>query len=145
MKWKTVERTMEWTARIILAAIVMFVALLLAGCSTKYVPVETVRVDSVFLAKLQKDSIFIKDSVYIKEKGDTVFKEKHKLVYEYVLKTDTLYIERRDSIPVPYPVEKKITRWQQFRLDFSDALFKAAVVYVIYRLIQWIIRRTRKE
>ena len=45
----------------------------LCSCSTQYVPVESVRYDSIFIERLMKDSIFVQDSVFIRQKGDTVF------------------------------------------------------------------------
>lgn len=55
-----------------------FMCLLLVICScrtVKYVPVETVKVDTTYINKLQRDSIYMLDSVYVKEKGDTVLIE----------------------------------------------------------------------
>ena len=123
----------------------VFIIYMLASCRTEYIPVESVRYDSIYFSKLEKDSIFIRDSVHVREKGDTVFRDKLKFVYRYVIKNDTIYIEKRDSVSVPYPVEKKLTRWQQFRLDFGDAFIKAAFVYALYILVRWLIRKTRKE
>jgi len=142
---KTIEEKMEMWSRITLAAMVVLLLLILFGCTTQYVPVETVRRDSVFLERLQKDSIFVKDSVLVREKGDTVFKDKLRYVYKYVVRKDTVYIERRDSVQVPYPVVKKLTRWQQFNQDMGDALIKAIFIYSLYLLIRWMIKRTRKE
>lgn len=142
---KTIEEKMEMWSRITLAAMVVLLLLILFGCTTQYVPVETVRRDSVFLERLQKDSIFVKDSVFVREKGDTVFKDKLRYVYKYVVQKDTVYIERRDSVQVPYPVVKKLTRWQQFNQDMEDALIKVIFIYSLYLLIRWMIKRTRKE
>ena len=54
--------------------IVVGIALLLlfGSCrSIRYVPVETIRTDSLYLTVHERDSIHIKDSVYIREKGDS--------------------------------------------------------------------------
>ena len=52
---------------------------LLAGCkSVQYVPVETVRTDSVYVDRYQHDSIYLRDSVYVNRwtAGDTVYQDK---------------------------------------------------------------------
>ena len=39
---------------------------------------------------------------------------------------------RTDSIRVPYPVEKELTRWERFRLDVGGyAIFTVIVVVLI--------------
>jgi hypothetical protein len=117
----------------------------LCSCSTQYVPVESVRYDSIFIEKLKKDSIFVQDSVFIRQKGDTVFKDKFKFVYKYVLLRDTMLTVRRDSVPVPVPVEKKRTWWEQTKIDVGGYAVTIIVIFILYRLMRWIIKRTRKE
>lgn len=117
----------------------------MCSCSTQYVPVESVRYDSVFFAKIQKDSIFVKDSVYVHQKGDTVFKDKYNLVYKYVMVKDTMLVVRNDSIFIPCPVEKKRTWWEQTKIDIASIATMIVTVILLYSLIRWIILRTRKE
>lgn len=117
----------------------------MCGCTTQYVPVETVRYDSVFFAKIQKDSIFVRDSVHIKEKGDTVFVDKYKYVYRNIIKTDTFFVMRTDSIQVPIPVEKKRTWWEQTKIDISDTVVSLVSLVILYLLIRWIYKRMRKK
>lgn len=105
--------------------------LILCSCKTKYVSVETVKIDTIYINKLQRDSIYMYDSVFVKDKGDTVFVEKYKYLYRDKLVRDTLYINRTDSVQVPYQVEKELTRWQQFRMDFGGW----AIVIVIITIL----------
>ena len=102
--------------RYLLGIILMFI-LLLSGCkTTEYikVPVETVRTEY----KVQKDSIYLHDSinVYTETKGDTVYITKLKYKIKETFKTDTVL--KRDSIPVVVEVEKvvevnKLHSWQK--------------------------------
>lgn len=124
---------------------VMIIAMLCQGCATQYVPVETIRYDSIFLAKIQKDSIFVRDSVHIKEKGDTVFVDKWKDTYKLVVRTDTVFIARTDSIPIPYPVERKLNRWEQLKMNFGGYFFGGSFLLAAYYIIRWLVRKTRKR
>ena len=138
------NRILDWIGRIAMAA-AMLLIWSMCSCSTQYVPVESVRYDSVFFEKIRKDSIFVQDSVFIRQKGDTVFKDKFKVVYKYVLLRDTMLTVRRDSIPIPVPVEKKRTWWEQTKIDVGGYAVTIIVIYVLCRLMRWIIMRTRKE
>ena len=87
----------------------------------------------------------MQDSVYIRQKGDTVFKDKFKIVYKSVLIRDTMLTVRTDSVPVPYPVEKKRTWWEQTKIDIASVATMVVAVVLSYSLMRWIIKRTRKE
>ena len=123
----------------------VMIAMLCQGCATQYVPVETIRYDSIFLAKIQKDSIFVRDSVHIKEKGDTVFVDKWKDTYNLVVRIDTVISVRTDSIPIPYPVERKLNRWEQLKMDFGGYFFGVSFLLAAYYIIRWLVRKTRKR
>lgn len=81
------------------------------GCKTRTVlmTVPKVSTDTVIISKLQRDSIWLHDSVHVSEKteGDTVWLEVTKWHTKYVEKVvrDTTYIATHDTIPMPYPVE----------------------------------------
>ena len=64
----------------------LLACLLLAGCRTvKYVPVPSVSVDSVYVDRCMRDSIYLHDSVFVNQysKGDTVFVDKVVTKYKY--------------------------------------------------------------
>lgn len=110
--------------------------LLVCSCRTvKYVPIETVKVDTTYINKLQRDSIYMLDSVYVKEKGDTVLIEKYKYLYRDKLVRDTMYISKADSIQVPYPVEKELTKWQQFRMYFGGWAMCIVVISILILIV----------
>ena len=122
------------------ACYILFVLslLLLTGCrSVKYVPVETVRIDTVYQSKIEKDSIRIHDSIYVKEwqNGDTIYKDRDRWHTEYIDKLvyDTIYQSRTDSIQVPYPVEKELTWWEEVKIKFSEVIF--LVIFVLFGVI----------
>lgn len=124
-----------------MAAIVM-VLLMLCGCRTEYVPLETVKKDSVYLDKWRKDSIFVRDSVYVREKDDTVYMYKYKHVYIDKLKTDTMYVFRTDSVDVPVPVERELSRWERWKMELGGISF--GVCIGLAAVIVWLIKKRKK-
>lgn len=123
-------------SRCITLAPFMCMLFVICSCRTvKYVPVETIKIDTTYINKLQRDSIYMLDSVYVKEKGDTVLIEKYKYLYRDKLVRDTMYISKADSIQVPYPVEKELTRWQQFRMDFGGLAMCIVVISILILIV----------
>ena len=115
------------------------VCLMIVSCrSVKYVPVETVKTDSVYVNKVQRDSIRLQDSIFVFVKGDTVRIEKYKYLYRDRVVVDTVRLVERDSVQVPVPVEKPLTRWQRWKLDlgsFAMAAIAIAVLVVVGRVV----------
>lgn len=117
MRDKKKDSTALW---LVPMAILMLVGMLAESCrSIQYVPVETVKYEYITRDSIQLDSVYVKDSILIRQKSDTVFLDKYRYVYKYkyIDKVDTVL--RVDSVAVPYPVEKKLTRWQQMKMDFG--------------------------
>jgi hypothetical protein len=89
--------------------IVVTLTFLMCGCkSVQYVPVKEVVHDSIYLAKVQKDSVWLHDSVYVKDRGDTVWLERWHTKYVERLRIDTIFETHVDSIPVPYEVVREV-------------------------------------
>lgn len=124
------------------------IALLFAvSCtSTRYVPVESVRTEIEYRDRLQTrtDSIHITDSIYIKEKGDTILIERWRTQYRDRLVTDTatVFVSVTDSIQVPYPVPTPLTSWQKFKQDVGGIAIGVLVAALILGLI-WMLRHIR--
>ena len=126
--------------------VVLLFLLLLCGCRTEYVPIESVRYDSVMIEKLMRDSVFVRDSVYLQEKGDTVFKYKDRFVYVYKNRIDTFFAEKIREIEVPVPVERKLTWWERVKLNYAEWVIAVLVaIALVYALRQWLARKIRKE
>ncbi len=121
--------------------LLFFVLMSLTGCKTvKFVPVPEyhtlykTRVDTV----QRWDSVYFRDSVFIATKGDTVYltkthwRERFRNVYH--VKVDT--IMQRDSIRVPYPVEKSLSKWEQAKMDFGGIAIGGTIALVILVIIR---------
>lgn len=118
----------------------------LCGCRTEYIPIESVRYDSVMIEKLMCDSVFVRDSVYLQEKGDTIYKYKDRFVYVYKNRVDTFFAEKIREIEVPVQVERKLSWWERVKLEYAERVIAVIVaVALIYALRQWLARKIRKE
>ena len=134
---------------LLILTIVLSVAVMFGGCkSIQYVPVETIRTEIIHKTDtfIQKDSCVVKDSVFIHAKGDTVWYEKWHTKYidrwKEVIRTDTLI--KNDSIQVPYPVEKKLSRWQQVKMDVGGIALGVCLVFFILIIIKLFLFLKRK-
>ena len=126
--------------------LILFITSLFTGCTTtKYVTVPEVHTDTVRITKVQKDSVLLRDSIYVNQytSGDTVFMttEKWHTQYRDRWRTDTAYISRRDSIPVPYPIEKQVPAqlswFQQMRLWLGNIVLVALAVLAGWCIVRW--------
>ena len=129
----------------ILLLYVLAVLALLSGCrSVQYVPVETVKHDSIYLHKVTRDSILRYDSIYVRDAGDTVWLEKYKYVYRDRWRTDTLVSVRTDTVSVPYPVERKLTRWERVKMEAGGYAIVAGCAAVLV-VVGWMVYRIRRK
>ena len=133
-----------WIFVLVMWVVAIILASMLSGCrSVQYVPVEVAKYDTTYINKVQRDSIYQLDSIYIRDKGDTVLITKTKYIYRDKLIRDTVYASRVDSIQVPYPIEKQLTRWQQFRLNLGGWAIGILVILIIVGAI-WLVIKLRK-
>lgn len=126
--------------------ILMAAVVPLAGCKTKerIVTIETVRTDTTYITRHERDSIHERDSTHVSEKqrGDTIFVEVERLRRIYINKTkhDTIYISKTDSVPTPYPVEVEVpaplTWWQQARLHLANIVLWAPGLWIGLKILR---------
>lgn len=113
----------------------LLIAFFLSGCKTKYVPMEKVVCREVLKHDTlhTSDSVFVHDSVFITQNGDTRYIDRwhEKTVFKNVYKVKVDSFLKRDSIPVPYPVEKELSKWEQFQLKYAIWSFGALCVLLV--------------
>ena len=131
-------RFINWKVVLLLIA----VTALLCSCRTQYVPVETVRMETQYIDRLQRDSIFVKDSIFVREAHDTVYVTKWRTEYKEALRVDTINIVKVDSINTIVEVEKKLTKWQKAKINigtgvlYAVPILIAAGLYILYRKLK---------
>lgn len=129
---------------IIACGIMMF-----PSCVALRKQVETVYVrDTTYISKVQVDSVSRRDSVFIKEKNDTIYIYKEKVRDRYRLLRDTVYQHMVDSVYIDrvreVQVEKPLTAWQKFRLRGFWVIATMAGGYVVWRNRKWLLRLLAK-
>lgn len=139
------------TQMMLYSTVLFIMAVCFCGCkSVQYVPVETNHTEHHW----HTDSIIQKDSV-IKESMITVMQldsaamaqygiqlknaERAWLVKSWELERQIENLQRltairdtvKDTIQIPYPVEKKLSKWQQIKVDWGGWAILAADVMII--------------
>ena len=135
-------KKMKMMSRLLIA---ILAGLSLLGCKPyKVTQRETVIKDSLYITQRMIDRVLIRDSVYERHVHDTVYKYKERETVRYLSLRDTLYIERRDSVSVPYPVERELTKWEAARMRLGDISLIAFIAGLLY-VVVWLIKRRRKR
>lgn len=116
------------------------IATMLLSCkSVKYIPVVTTKIE--YRDNFVRDSIFRYDSIFVKDKGDTLILEKFRYLYKNRIVKDSIFIN--DTIRVSYPVEvikqvkAPLTNWQSFQIwcgRFALFALLLACIYFVWRL-----------
>jgi len=109
---------------------------LLTGCTTtKYVPVVEHRTDTTYIARQERDSIYVHDSIHVRETGDTVRIERWHTRWRDRWRYDTIYIASHDTVPRPYSVEvevpARLTWWQHIRVALGDVVLWVLGLWVV--------------
>ena len=129
-------------------AAAFIILMLLQSCRTKYVSVPEYH--NVYINK--HDTLTKHDSVYQKEfvdryvKGDSVFLTKTQVDYRFRNIYKTLYRDsiKIDSIRVPYPVERKLNKWENLKMEvggWAIGGLSAVVIALIAYIVTWLVRR----
>ena len=102
-----------------------------------------------------------KETVVLRENGDTARHDKERIVYRATNREKELEVENKmlrdsifllntrlesiktDSVPVIMPVERKLSRWEQTKMDFGGMAI-GAVAVVICAAVVWLVKKFRK-
>ena len=106
---------------------------LLSACLPSYrtIHTESSVKDSLLISHRFIDKTIYRDSIFERWRNDTLYIYKERLVDRYIYTGDTVYIERRDSISVPVPVERQLTKWEQFKMDWGVRFMVISLIFVL--------------
>ena len=115
----------------------LLLCIILIGCKTaqQYVPVENTKIE--YINKINIDTCFIRDSIYVREKNDTIYLEKYKYIYKNKIFRDTVIVN--DTIPIIHTVEvtkeiNVIKNWQIALMVLGGA-FIVILLFKIKKLL----------
>ena len=129
------ERKMRYTTFLAIMAVLTF-AMLSSCTTTKVVEHEVIKHDSIYITALSVDTILQRDSIHIRERGDTIEKIVYKYIYKVRERADTCYISKTDTITNNVTKTEVKTRYRKDWLSIIGALVIGAIVGVIIRSIK---------
>lgn len=133
---KTLIRLAIAFINMLIWALVGVALCVMCSCArVQYVPVETIKTDSVRVVDVQRDSIYVQDSVIVREKADTIFVTRWRTEYREALRVDTVQIVRTDSIQNIVEVERKLTKLQQTQMDIGKGVMWAVPILIALWLL----------
>lgn len=122
---------------IIVCAFLVF-CFTIQGCRTiEYVPVH--HHDTTYVSKIERDSVFVRDSTYVITRNDTVYFKKYIDRFRYIDRTDTVYKSSIDTLTVieekivEKEVEKKLSVIDRI-LIFLGLMFLILIILKIIKL-----------
>ena len=128
---------MLYIKRLILKTLflLLFLTTIISCTTTKIVevPVETIKTE--YIEQVKYDSIYSKDSIYIMQKGDTIYNNKVQYLYKYKYLRDTINIT--DTIPKIVTV--KDTQYINQLYIWQKLLIVIGIEFILYWIIKLII------
>lgn len=129
------EPWQKW-AVFFLAGLVFATLLALTGCSPRIVEHIRYQRDTTYVQQVKVDSVFRRDSVFVREKGDTVFVYKERIRDRYVFRHDTLRLVKVDSVAVErvkeVKVEKPLSAWKSAKIGAFWWLVAAVLLLLLW-------------
>ena len=128
---------MLYIKRIILKTLflLLFLTTIISCTTTKIVevPVETIKTE--YIEQVKYDSIYSKDSIYIMQKGDTIYNNKTEYRYKYKYLRDTVNVT--DTIPKIVTIKdvqyiNQLYTWQKI-------LIVIGIGFILYWIIKLVI------
>ena len=133
---RNILRATEWLLAV--ALIVLFLPA--TACSPRIIEHEVVRTDTTLIERHYLDSLFFRDSIYVRETPDTVYHYVERWRDRYVFRTDTLREFVHDTTNViktqVVEVDKPLKWWQKGLMGAGAALAVAGLVLLIIGLVK---------
>lgn len=127
-----------WVAPFVFYLIVGFAILLVMVTSCSPRIIETIRYqrDTTYVQQVKVDSVYRRDSVFVREKGDTVFIYQERIRDRYVFRHDTLRLVKVDSVAVErvkeVKVEKPLSAWKSAKIGAFWWLVAAVLLLLLW-------------
>lgn len=123
---------------------ILIILLCLAACrSIEYVPIETVRTEYKTRDSIRYDSIYKHDSIFYAIKGDSIYKYVKQMEYRYIFINRSDTVIKTDSVQIPYPVEKELTKWQKIKIELGGWVFGGILIALL--IVIWLVYKSKKR
>lgn len=152
--WALAETLLIFVLSLLIGAIITA----LCSCTRKvYVPTETVRTEykDRVVEAVRVDTVAMRDSVAVYVNGDTVRITKYRDRWRtrIVERHDTVNVAKADSVavpvevPKPYPVERKLTKWERTKMDAGGIAIGILGVAALCGLawLAWLVYKKRRR
>ena len=115
--------------------LLLFLTTIISCTTTKTieVPIETIKTE--YIEQVKYDSIYSKDSIYIMQKGDTIYNNKVQYLYKYKYLRDTINIT--DTIPKIVTV--KDTQYINQLYTWQKLLIVIGIGFILYWVVKLVI------
>lgn len=115
----------------------------LCSCSPRVIEHIRYQHDTTYVDKVQIDSVYRRDSVYVREKGDTIYIYKEKIRDRYRYIHDTTRVVKVDSVTVErikeVKVEKPLSWWRRVKLDAFPWLLGTVLLLLLWTFRKFIL------
>ena len=115
--------------------LLLFLTTIISCTTTKVVEVPVEVIKTEYIEQVKYDSIYSKDSIYIMQKGDTIYNNKVQYLYKYKYLRDTINIT--DTIPKIVTV--KDTQYVNQLYTWQKLLIVIGIGFILYWIIKLII------
>jgi len=134
-----------WSPGALLLALLLFYLLIFAsGCSPRIYERVVTRRDTTYIVKHDSVTFYDRDSIYIREKGDTVYKYVEKWRWRDRVRVDTFYRTRVDSVAVEHTkiveVEKPLSGWRKWQICAFWWICGAVVLLLLWTFRKFIFK-----
>ena len=98
-------------------------------------PVVTHKVDSIYLSRYERDTIYALDSVRVYTLRDTVYNDRYRYVYRDRLLRDTVYRSERDTITNVVEVERRLSVVEELEMSIGHGVLWAVPIIIALWLL----------
>ncbi len=126
-------------------AIIAWIIACFTSCAPKTIVVPEYHTEYVTRTDTfcKVDSFYQRDSIAVYLQGDTICRDKYRYLdkYRYIYKTTTDTLIKADSICVPVPIERQLTKWEATQMTIGKYAFYALaslfIAVIVYLTVWW--------
>ena len=133
-----------WMSLVLMSLCVM---VMMCSCKSqeRVVTVYSHSTDTLVQTKVERDSIYAHDSIYVRERGDTVWIERWHTRWRERLLADTVYVAKCDTLTRMETIteyrEKELTWWQKTKMGAGVLLMVLLAIAAIILVGRWHLKK----